>query len=83
MSTQLLRSCADSCRTPGHFQACYSMLRVGFLGRVLLLPYHAVIFRAAAQATGCKLKLSFERGTWDLRQNKALGTFSLGLAGEI
>lgn len=28
---------------------------------------------AAAQATGCKLKLSLERGTWDLRQNKALG----------
>jgi len=31
--------------------------------------------RAAAQATGCKLKLSFEPGTWDLRQNRALGNF--------
>jgi hypothetical protein len=35
-----------------------------------------VIIRAAAQATGCKLKLSFEPGTWDLRQNKSLGNFS-------
>jgi len=30
-------------------------------------------FEAAAQATGCKLELSFQPGTWDLRQNKALG----------
>ena len=34
------------------------------------------MFRAAAQATGCKLKLALEPGTWDLRQNKALGNLS-------
>ena len=33
--------------------------------------------RAAGLATGCEVKISQAEGTFDLRQNKALGTSSL------
>jgi hypothetical protein len=35
------------------------------------------LLRAAALASGCELKITIEKGTWNLRQNKALGSFPI------
>lgn len=51
------------------------MLPVGLVFRSWIYAYS--VDSAAALATGCEVKITIDTGTYDIRQNKALGKRNL------